>query len=443
MKLFRKLYLNNLFFWGLALASALFALAYTVNLLFFISQAYLALFLAFTLVDVFVLFRKKVKIEASRVTAQVYSLGEKNKVEIIVQNHGDIRLHCMLIDELPEQFQERDFKLNFQLNAFEIKTLTYQIRPLIRGSYRFGNINILSRSVLEMVSRRDVVKAGCNVAVYPSAIMMKKFELFAFQRFATQSGVRRLRRIGHSYEFDHIKSYVSGDDPRSINWKATGRKTQLMVNHYMDEKSQQVYCLLDKSRVMQMPFDGLSLLDHAINTSLVISNITLRKQDNAGLISFSDKIGSIIKAGSGPRHLHKIYNALYNESENPLEANYELLYNAVRKRIGSRSLLLLFTNFESTYAMERVLPTLRRINRFHLLVVIFFRNRQVMEMSKDPGETIDNIYFKTIARKYLAEKDLIVQELQKHRIQVIYTSPEELPVNTINKYLELKARGMI
>lgn len=192
-----------------------------------------------------------------------------------------------------------------------------------------------------------------------------------------------------------------------------------------------------------MPFDGLSLLDHAINTSLVISNIVLRKQDNAGFISFSNKIGSIIKAGTGSRQLHKIYNTLYNEKENPLEANYELLYNAIRKLIGSRSLLLLFTNFESIYAMERVLPILRRINRFHLLVVVFFKNTRITEMADETAADIEDIYNKTIARKYLGEKELIMQELQKHRIQVIYTQPDQLPVNTINKYLELKARGMI
>ncbi|MEZ5054237.1 MAG: DUF58 domain-containing protein [Chitinophagales bacterium] len=98
-----------------------------------------------------------------------------------------------------------------------------------------------------------------------------------------------MRKIGHSYEFEQIKNYTSGDDIRSINWKATGRRNQLMINQYGDEKSQQIYSILDKSRAMNMPFNGLSLLDYAINTTLVISNTALHKDDKAGLLTFNEK----------------------------------------------------------------------------------------------------------------------------------------------------------
>ena len=99
-----------------------------------------------------------------------------------------------------------------------------------------------------------------------------------------------MRRIGHSYEFEQIKNYVRGDDYRSINWKATSRRGHLMVNQYEDERAQQVYNIIDKSRSMKMPFNGMSLLDYAINTSLVISNVALQKHDRAGLMTFSDKM---------------------------------------------------------------------------------------------------------------------------------------------------------
>ena len=443
MKTLKHLYLNDLFFIVLSGIATLFALAFAVNWLFFIAQIALALFLAITIIDIFLLFRKGFEVRLLRSTTSIFSLGDKNKVEIEIENPGNIKLFVVIIDELPFQFQERDFKVQIGLNAFARQEFEYYVVPETRGEYEFGNTNIFSKSVLGLVSRKDIKPGKFNVAVYPSTILMKKFELFAFQKFARQSGLRKLRRIGHSYEFDHIRNYVSGDDPRSINWKATGRRVELMVNHYVDEKAQQVYCLLDKSRAMQLPSNGLTLLDHAINTTLVISNIVLHKHDNAGLISFSNKIGNILKAGSGRRQLNKIYNALYKEKENLLEANYELLYNAVRKLVGGRSLLFLFTNFESIYAMERILPLLRRINKFHLLVVVFFKNDKIHGLANSTDDNINNIYNKTIARKFITEKELIVQELQRHKIQVVYTNPEDLPIDTINKYLELKSRGLI
>jgi uncharacterized protein (DUF58 family) len=192
-----------------------------------------------------------------------------------------------------------------------------------------------------------------------------------------------------------------------------------------------------------MPFNGLSLLDYAINTSLAILNIALKKYDKAGLITFSDKIGSTIKADRKANQLNKILHALYNEKERPLEANYELLYHIARKLINGRSLIMLYTNFESMYALERVLPHLRRINNFHLLVVIFFENTEIQDFVKEEAKTVEGIYTQTMAQNYLAEKSAIAHVLRQHGIQTILTRPEDLSMNTVNKYLELKSRNMI
>jgi uncharacterized protein (DUF58 family) len=252
-----------------------------------------------------------------------------------------------------------------------------------------------------------------------------------------------MRRIGHSYEFEQIKNYVEGDDYRSINWKASGRRASLMVNQYEDERSQQVYCIVDKSRVMRMPFEGLSLMDYAINTSLAISNIILKKKDKAGLLSFSDVIGATIKAERDSSQLRRIMEALYREKERKGESNYELLYQAVQRLIGVRSLLILFTNFESRYALERALPILRRMNRSHLLVVVFFENTEIRRLAQEEVVRVADIYRQTTARKFLHEKKEMVQVLRQYGIQAILTKPEDLTINTINKYLELKSRGLI
>jgi uncharacterized protein (DUF58 family) len=216
-----------------------------------------------------------------------------------------------------------------------------------------------------------------------------------------------------------------------------------MVNQYEDERAQQIYSVIDKSRVMRMPFGGLTLMDHAINTSLVLSNIALKKHDRAGLFTFSDKIGSVLKADSKAVQLNKILQTLYKEKERNTEANYELLYYFSRKLISGRSLLVLYSNFESMYALERVLPILRRVAAFHLLVVVFFENTEIDDFAKASPVTVEGIYQQTVARKFLAEKSAMVQKLRQYGIQAMLTRPEELTINTINKYLELKARGLI
>ncbi|MEO0776322.1 MAG: DUF58 domain-containing protein, partial [Bacteroidota bacterium] len=178
-------------------------------------------------------------------------------------------------------------------------------------------------------------------------------------------------------------------------------------------------------------------------TSLAISNVALQKYDRAGLLTFSDTIGTTLKADRKVNQLSKILNALYKEKERNLEANYELLYHAARKLIKGRSLLLLFTNFESAYALERVLPILRRINNLHLLVVVFFENTEIKDFVKSTVDTTEGIYHQTVAQQFIAEKAAMVHKLRQYGIQAVLTKPEDLTVNTINKYLELKSRGLI
>ena len=421
----------------------LFVISFWVQPLYPVAQALFVLALALVLLDILLLFNRRVDLLCERKLPKVFNLGDPNTVRLKLENQSGLLLFINLVDELPFQFQERDFGLRLRMKPGETTAMEYELRPLERGEYTFGATNAFLSTVLGLVERRYVIEQPMSVPVYPSILQMKQFELRAFDRVTHHKGIKKLRRIGHSYEFEQIKNYVRGDDYRSINWKATGRHNALMVNQYEDERAQQIYCIIDKSRAMRMPFEGLSLMDYAINTSLVISNIALQKYDRAGLITFSDKIGATVKADSKATQLNKILNALYKEEERPLEANYELLYYAARKLINGRSLLLLYTNFESMYALDRVLPILRRINTFHLLVVIFFENTEIRDFVESQVETLEDIYHQTIARKFLTEKSNMVQKLQQYGIQAILTRPAELSINTVNKYLELKSRGLI
>ena len=398
---------------------------------------------ALTIVDIIQLFGKNVKLKVRRRLPKVFSLGDPNKVTLEITNESPRDLSLRVIDELPIQFQKRDFSEEIFLTANKQRIFSYKITPSERGEYEFGAVNVFMETKMGLVQRRWREDYEMSIPVYPSIIQMKQFELRAFDRVTNQQGIKKMRRIGHSYEFEQIKNYVRGDDIRSINWKATGRRGQLMINQYEDERAQQIYCIIDKSRAMKMPFNGLSLMDYAINTSLVISNIALQKFDKAGLITFSDKLGTTIKADRKANHLNKILQSLYRERERPVEANYELLYQTARKLIKGRSLILLYTNFESMHALDRVLPMLRRVNTLHLLVVVFFENTEIKEFSEAEAKDLSEIYTQTVARQFLAEKAAMVQKLKQYGIQAVLTAPEDLSVNTINKYLELKSRGLI
>ncbi len=443
IRVFKHLYLSRRFFLLFGGIAALFAFSFALPFIMPIAQTLLVLGFAIVLTDILLLFRSKQVITVIRKCPRLMSLGSDNNIKIEIENKINLLLKVTLIDELPMQFQHRDFSMQLQLAPNEKKELQYVLKPLIRGEYHFGKINVFLQTVIGLAERRVAQEQQIVVPVYPSIIQMKHFELMSVTKISNFQGIKKMRRLGHSYEFEQIKNYVRGDDYRSINWKATGRKGDLMVNQFTDEKAQQIYSVIDNSRAMRMPFNGLSLLDHAVNASLVISNVALHKQDKAGLLIFSDKTGTILKAESSRGQLKKILEILYKVQDKHLEANYELLYMSLRNNVKGRSLLFLYTNFESFYALDRVLPVLRKLNKLHLLVVVFFENTEIAEYSQQVADTTEKIYFQTIAQLFVSEKKQMVQRLNQYGIQAVLTRPEDLSVNTINKYLELKSRGMI
>jgi uncharacterized protein (DUF58 family) len=371
------------------------------------------------------------------------SNGDVNTLTLHVQNYYAFKICVDVIDELPFQVNVRNFKISTTLDVQQERHFTYDLNPTERGEYHFGKINLFVRTKLSFIERHIKVDDPFMMACYPSFIRLRQFELLAISNRLTDIGVKRLRRIGNSTEFEQIKEYVSGDDIRTINWKATARKNQLMVNHYRDERSQHVYCVIDTGRVMKMPFDGLKLLDYAINAALVIDHVAWIKQDKPGLIGFSKEIDFKVKADSRGDQLLRIQEALYNAKTNFLETNYEVLFSHVRQKITQRSLLLLFTNFETVNALRRQLKYLRKMSSQHVLVVIFFENTELKDLLASKPRSTFEIYEQTIAQKFDYEKRQITKELQQYGILSVYTTPEKLTINALNKYLEIKTRGLI
>jgi uncharacterized protein (DUF58 family) len=395
---------------------------------------------ALVIMDYIFLFFVGKKPEATRHTADRFSNSDENAVKLQVKNTMPFTVDFEIIDEMPAQFQKRDWLVKQRFRAKEQRNIVYKLRPTERGEYHFGDIIIYVKSLLGLVMRRHDVAAEAMVPVYPSFMQLRKYELMSQTTIKTQHGNKRMRKIGHSMEFEQIKEYVRGDDIRTINWKATARKGQLMVNNYTDEKSQQVYCIIDKGRLMKMPFNNLTLLDYAINSTLVLSNVCLQKQDRIGLITFSHKPGTLLAADRKPIQRENILQLLYNQETAYLESDFEMLYMQVRNRIKHRSLLVLYTNFESLSGLRRQLNYLRSIARHHLLMVVFFENTELHKLSRFQATNIEDVYIKTVAEKFEFEKRLIVKELSKYGILSVLTTPENLTVNTVNKYLEIKAK---
>jgi uncharacterized protein (DUF58 family) len=441
--IYRSFYFTWRFYQAGAVIAGLFAVSFFIPVLLDLTQLLLLFLGLLALTDLLLLYVKRRALMGGRICSERFSNGDENKVLLELQNNYSFKIEVDLVDELPVQFQERQWKKHVSVERNAHSETTYFLRPTERGNYQFGKLYAFVRSPFQLVMRKFTFPVDKTVPVYPSYFQMHQYTLATVNNRLLETGNKRLAKLGNSMEFEQIKEYVVGDDYRTLNWKATARKGQLMVNTYVDEKSQQVYCLIDKSRNMKMPFDGMSLLDYAINASLVLSSVALQKQDRAGMITFAEKVDTFLPAERNPLQMESILETLYHQQTQFHDADFETLYARVRSRIKQRSLLVLFTNFESLYALERQLPYLRKIAHYHLLMVVFFENTEIRSLLQKDSHNTEEIYIQTIAWKFSYEKRQLVKELKKYGILSLLTTPGSLTINTVNKYLEIKARQAI
>ena len=407
-----------------------FLLSYWITILYAIAWLAFIIISILFLVDILLLYRFKQAIHSRRILPAKFSNSDKNPVPISITNNYPFQVFLDVIDELPIQFQKRDFSYKITLVPNEVHNFSYDVRPVERGEYFFGNLNIFASSALKIVKRKYQFQNEQMVTVYPSFIQMQKYDFLAISNYLTEFGLKKIRKIGNTQEFEQIKDYVQGDDFRTVNWKATAKRGELMVNQYQDEKSQPIYSIIDTGRVMKMPFNGLKLLDYAINATLAFSNVALKKYDKVGMLSFSKTIESFLPATHKLTYINKILENLYNINTHFYDCDFGLLYAQLKRKVTHRSLLLLYTNFEHISALKRQLPYLQAISKKHMLVVIIFENTELDELIAKDAEDLQSIYHKTIAEKFSFEKRLMVKELQKHGLQAILTPPDNLSINT-------------
>lgn len=432
------MFLTSRFFIALALLAAVSVCGMFVPVLYTLAQAGTCVLFFLLFVDALLLFLSA-KVNVVRTVSERLSNGEDNDVCIGLSNLSRLPLSLTVIDELPREFRYHDARFPLRLKQHESKSIHYTLRPVERGSYEFGQVLAYVSTPLALLERKHRFGAKTTaVKVYPSYLHLDRYELAAANAMTFQNGQKRVRRPGNSTEFEQIKDYVSGDDFRTINWKASARTARLMVNVYRDERSQPVWFLLDKGRTMQRTFDGMTLIDYAINASLVLSHVALHRYDMPGLLSFDAHISQTVPAENRANQMHRILEALYAEQTAYAETDFSALCSHVSRHIPRRSLLMLFTDFTTRDALLRQLPYLRRLARKHCLLVVLFSDPDLQALAAVPLQSFSDMKFQTLAADAMLEKRSLCTELRRNGIYTLLTTPQNLTVAAVNKYIELK-----
>ncbi len=431
------MYLTSRFYIAFCIVVVVAAMGYVWAPLYTLGRVLTAVLFTLTIAEAIVLWLRK-GISAARTCPERFSNGDDNEVDIHVQSMYPFSVRLTIVDEIPFIFQRRDVAFSLKVAPRGGATLTYKLRPVERGVYGFGLVRIFASTVLYLVQRRYSCATPVDIKVYPSYRQLRQYELLAISNRLRDMGVKRIRRAGNNTEFEQIKDYVAGDDMRTVNWKASARRHQLMVNVYQAERSQQIVNLIDKGRVMQRSFRGMTLLDYAINASLVLSYVAIHRQDKAGVISFNERMDTLVSPSNRPAQMERIMENLYATTTEFAETDYSALVEAMELRLVKRSLLVLYTNFNDVQSLDRQLPYLLQLARRHRLLVVYFENNDLHSLVETKPRGVEEHYVHVVAQQMEAEQQLIAGKLNRLGILALRTTPDHLSVDVINKYLEIR-----
>lgn len=437
----KRIYLTHTPFYLLGLAALLFMFGLLSEIFYRLGFGVLAIVLIVILRDIFLLFIVKSPVEYIRKIPPRLSNGDPNAIPLEFRNTGSLLLRVRLIENLPYQLQLFDFEQNYRLAPGETLKTAYPVTPTLRGEYTWGPAVLLIRPEYGgLVARKEVFYTEQTAACYPSFQQFSDMRLRARPETPSQND---LRRIGQSLEFEQIKEYAPGDDHRHLNWKATARRGQLMLNQYQDERSQDIYCAIDMGRTMKMPFHGRTLLDYAINAALALTRTVIATHDKAGILAFAHQQSEFLAPAKDWRQFGKINEFLYKLDTGFLESDFEYLYKFMRANIRRRSLIILFTNFDSENALKRNFRYIKDMARHHLLVVVFFEDSQARERVETEAPDITAIYDRAVNFDRIHKNRLLARELRNAGIRTVLSPPEKLSVQVINEYIGIKKQQIL
>lgn len=374
----------------------------------------------------------------------VGSLGEPQKVEIEIENLGRAGRLCRARDDVPETFTTEPGEFLVSVPARGRATLEYTLVPGRRGTYAFRRVDALVSSRLGLWQRAVSWPAETVVRVYPDIRQIARYTVLARRDKLSTLGVRRSRRLGTDNEFERLRDYIEGDEPRHMDWRATARRRKLTVRAHQVNQSQRIIFLLDCGRMMGGDAGGgLSPLDHALNAMLLLAHVALIRGDQVGLLAFSDRVRAYVPPMSGAHRVKRLVHSVHDVFADLVEPRYDRAFLELEKRCRKRSLVVLLTNLFDDVNAQIVADHLGNVVGRHLPLGVFLRDRAIFALADEAPAQGPGLYQGAAAAALLTWRERALGSIRRRGVLTLDVFPDELTAPLINQYLQIKARHLL
>jgi uncharacterized protein (DUF58 family) len=384
------------------------------------------------------------RLRFERHVGRVCSLDEPQNVELVLENPGRATRSIRLRDDVPNEFSAEPAAFALSVPGRRQAVLSYRFVPKKRGTYVFEQVDALVASRLGFWRGQYRWPLRTEVRVYPDIHQVARFTMLARRDRLSSMGVRRSRRLGTDNEFERLRDYIEGDDPRHIDWRASARRSKLTSRAFQQNQSQRIIFLIDCGRLMAGDTgDGLSPLDHAFNAMLLLAHVALIRGDQVGMLAFSDRVRAFVAPGGGPRRINRLVHSVHNVFPEMVEPRYDRAFLELEKRCRKRSLVVLMTNLFDELSAQLAGEYLQNVRGRHLPLGVFLRDHDLFAVAdKAPGEGL-GLYQGAAAAALLNWRERVMAGLRLRGILTLDVFPEELTAHLVNRYLEIKARHLL
>ncbi|MGI9471786.1 MAG: DUF58 domain-containing protein [Rubripirellula sp.] len=382
-------------------------------------------------------------IEVTRSIARTCSLGVPLDSEITVENRTSLMLNGSVRDDLPEHFESLPLEHKLRLPPMGRMTAYRKLTPGRRGAFKLENVYIRFSSPLQLWVRQLCLPVENPLNVYPDMKQLSDYALLARTNRLSLIGVRKTRRVGQDSEFERLRDYTRDDNYRHIDWRSTARRRKLTVRQFQNDQSQRVIFLLDCGRMMTNERGGYSLLDHALNSTLMMAYVALSQGDAVGMLCFSDTIHSYIPPRGGSSQMNRLIQAGFDQFPRLVESRYDQAFLYLSSHCKRRSLVVLATNVIDEVNAGAVVDYLGNINGQHLPLGVLLRDREMFEAADSPDGDPFQMYRAAAAADILLWRDQVLKDLEHRGVLVVDAFPDELTAPLVNQYLEVKAKHLL
>lgn len=371
------------------------------------------------------------------------SLGAENLIQVRVENHGGRPVAVWLRDEPPLTFGVSQQILAGEIAPRQHWLGSYTVRPLRRGNYTFGDLNLRWQGPLGLLVRQARYARAEPVKVYPNLLDVRRYDLLLRRNRLQEIGLRSTRRYGEGTEFERLREYLPDDEYRRIDWKATARRHRPITVEYQTERSQNVIALLDTGRMMQAAVAEMTKLDYVINAVLLLAYVAAGKGDKVGMMSFAADVRHYLQPRQGRGQFYRMLELLYATEAEPVEPDYQQAFTYLAHKQRKRSLVVIFTDLSGGAGLQALVAQVALLARHSLPLVVTINDPEVVAAAQQAPVDSPAVYQRAAAAQLLDERHLALDRLRRNGVLVLDVPANQLSIAVINRYLELKARTML